>query len=123
MILIEMPGIKKRVARYPQLYSRIGFAHRYYALQGEELAFLLKHHWKSLGPHLAGADFTDAQAMATVARITGGNFRLLQRLFVQLCSASRSSRGGLREFSARREPARGELALWCGGAHRQVQLL
>lgn len=84
LILIGMPGIEKRMARYPQLYSRIGFAHRYYALQGEELAFVLERHWKSLGLHLDGADFTDAQAVAAVARITGGNFRLLQRLFVQI---------------------------------------
>ena len=84
LILIGMPGIEKRMARYAQLYSRIGFAHRYYALQGEELAFVLQRHWKSLGLQLDGADFTDAQAMAAVARITGGNFRLLQRLFVQI---------------------------------------
>ena len=29
-------------------------------------------------------DFTDAQVMAAIARLTGGNFRLLQRLFVQV---------------------------------------
>ncbi len=33
---------------------------------------------------LDGADFTDAQAVASIARITGANFRLLRRLFLQI---------------------------------------
>jgi len=53
-------------------------------LQGDELAFVLTRHWRQLGLSLDGADFTDAQASAAIARITGGNFRLLHRLFVQI---------------------------------------
>lgn len=84
LILIGMPGIEKRMARYPQLYSRIGFSHRYAPLSKDELAFVLKRHWRHLGQEMSADDFTDAQVMATIARLTGGNFRLLQRLFVQV---------------------------------------
>jgi DNA transposition AAA+ family ATPase len=84
VILIGMPGMEKRLSRFPQLYSRIGFAHHYRPLQGDELSFVLTRHWRKLGLTLDNADFTDTQAVATIARITGGNFRLLHRLFVQI---------------------------------------
>jgi DNA transposition AAA+ family ATPase len=45
---------------------------------------VLARHWQKLGLQLDGADFTDAQAVASIARITGGNFRLLRRLFLQI---------------------------------------
>lgn len=84
VILIGMPGLEKRLSRYPQLFSRVGFAHHYRPLQGDELTFVLTRHWRRLGLALDDADFTDAQAIAAIARITGGNFRLLHRLFVQI---------------------------------------
>ena len=84
LILIGMPGIEKRMSRYPQLYSRVGFAHHYRPLLGDELSFVLTHHWQKLGLQLDGADFTNAQAVSSIARITGGNFRLLRRLFLQI---------------------------------------
>lgn len=84
VILIGMPGIEKRLSRYAQLYSRIGFAHHYRPLQGDELSFVLTRHWRQLGLTLDNADFTDVQAIASIIRITGGNFRLLHRLFVQI---------------------------------------
>jgi DNA transposition AAA+ family ATPase len=76
--------MERRLARYPQLYSRVGFAHHYRPLTGDELSFVLTRHWRRLGLELDEADFTDAKAIASIARITGGNFRLLQRLFVQI---------------------------------------
>jgi len=84
LLLIGMPGIERRLARYPQLYSRIGFAHEYRPLGSDELTFVLEHHWSAIGLTLSAQDFTDAEAIAAVARITNGNFRLVQRLFAQI---------------------------------------
>ena len=79
-----MPGIEKRMSHYPQLYSRIGFAHEYPELSREEMQFVLARHWRKLGLEFDGADFTDTRAAGAIIRLTGGNFRLLQRLFVQI---------------------------------------
>lgn len=84
LILIGMPGLERALVRHPQLYSRIGFAHHYRALSDDELAFVLTRHWSRLGLSLDLSDFTDAQAVAAVARITRGNFRLVHRLFTQV---------------------------------------
>jgi DNA transposition AAA+ family ATPase len=66
------------------LVSRIGFAHHYRPLGKDELTFVLTQHWRKLGLELDTADFSDAQAIAAIARITSGNVRLIQRLFVQI---------------------------------------
>lgn len=42
---------------------------------------VLSRHWRTLGLARDLNDFTDAQAVATIAR---GNFRLVHRLFVQI---------------------------------------
>ena len=72
------------MSRYPKLFSRVGFAHHYRPLLRDELLFVFTRHWQRLGLQLDGADFTDAQAIASIARITDGNFRLLRRLFLQI---------------------------------------
>ena len=79
-----MPGIEKRLARYPQLYSRVGFVHHFRPLSGEEIQFVLQHKWPQLGLNIDLSDFTDAESVATITRITNGNFRLLQRLLSQV---------------------------------------
>jgi DNA transposition AAA+ family ATPase len=84
VILIGMPGIEKRLARYAQFYSRVGFVHQFRALSVEEMRSILTHKWQEMGLTLAPNDFTDAEALAAMIRITGGNFRLVQRLCSQI---------------------------------------
>jgi DNA transposition AAA+ family ATPase len=84
VMLIGMPGMEKRLSRFPRFYRRVGFAHHHRPLTGDELTFVLTRHWHSLGINLDNADFTDAQAVATIAPVTGGNLRLLHRLFTQI---------------------------------------
>ncbi len=84
LILIGMPGLEKQFSRYPQFYSRVGFAHQYRPLGNDELLFVLQRHWRSIGKTLDPDDFTDAQTIAAFTRVTRGNFRLLERLFPQI---------------------------------------
>ena len=83
VILIGMPGIEKRLARYPQLYSRIGFAHEYRQLTGDELTAVLTTRLPATEGATDGG-VAHATAVATIVRITGGNFRLVDRLLTQI---------------------------------------
>ena len=79
-----MPGIEKRLARYPQFYSRIGFVHEFRPLAAEEVRQLLE---QVLGRHPAYSypqQPLDPETVATIIRMTGGNFRLLSRLLTQM---------------------------------------
>ena len=50
LILIGMPGFDRQLARYPQLYSRIGFAHQYRPLDPEDIPPVLAHYWQLTRP-------------------------------------------------------------------------
>jgi hypothetical protein len=83
LVLIGMPGIEKRLARYPQFYSRIGFVHEFRPLGAKEIRELLDQRWTPLGVHLPQHPL-DPETVAAIIRITGGNFRLLNRLLTQM---------------------------------------
>ncbi|EMF0131639.1 AAA family ATPase [Enterococcus hirae] len=84
MVLIGMPGIEKRLSRYPQLYSRIGFAHEFDNLSKDETHHILEYKWSDLGIDIKLEDFSDYEAITTIIKITKGNFRLIHRLFAQI---------------------------------------
>src|SRR6478735_5706269 len=84
MILIGMPGFDRQLARYPQLYSRIGFAHQYKPLDVDDLPLVLTSYWNQLGLPLDPDDTNDFETVSAVVRITGANFRLIERLMTQV---------------------------------------
>jgi DNA transposition AAA+ family ATPase len=83
LILIGMPGLEKRLARYPQFYSRIGFVHEFRPLGAPEVSQLLQQHWAPVGVKLPRTTM-DSETVAVIIRVTGGNFRLLNRLLTQI---------------------------------------
>src|SRR5690606_29424448 len=83
LVLIGMPGLERRLSRYPQLYSRVGFVHAYRSLSSSEVGRLLREGWVPPGAALPAEGVSDAEAVAAIVRITGGNFRLLDRLLTQ----------------------------------------
>lgn len=80
VIFIGMPGIEKRLIRFPQLYSRIGFAHVFRPLQHEEIESIIQTNCKVT---VNASDIMDQEAIAAMTRITNGNFRLINRLLRQ----------------------------------------
>lgn len=71
-----MPGLDKRLMRAPQLYSRIGFAHRIESMSDEETRNFLEKRWSHrIKP--SSDDWTSKEAVAAIFRVTRGNLRLM----------------------------------------------
>lgn len=84
MILVGMPGLEKRLARYPQLYSRVGFVHQYRTLDREEQQELIEQQVRSFRGGRDQDRRIEKEAMAQIIRMTGGNFRQMERLLSQM---------------------------------------
>lgn len=84
LILLGMPGLEKRLSRYPQLYSRVGFVHEFKPLSEAEMRFLFEHQSTAFDIPFDTESFDDAEALAAIIRITRGNFRLIERLCAQV---------------------------------------
>jgi DNA transposition AAA+ family ATPase len=84
LILMGIPGLEKRLARYAQFYSRIGFVHEFKPLTETEMRVLLATHADDFGIAFDPANLDAIEAQVAVIRITRGNFRLMERLFAQM---------------------------------------
>ncbi|WPY01716.1 Bacteriophage DNA transposition ATPase domain protein (plasmid) [Candidatus Trichorickettsia mobilis] len=84
LILIGMPGMEKKLSRYAQLYSRIGFVHEFKPLSQEEMLFIMSNYLAKLDINIDPQDFTDHETITAIVQATRGNFRLLNRLLKQI---------------------------------------
>lgn len=84
LILIGMPGIEQQFSRYHQLYSRVSFAPRIPTTGRGRTALRSRTTLAQTRPTFDPDDYTEAQAIAAIARITRGNSRRVDRLFTQI---------------------------------------
>lgn len=74
-----MPGLEKKLARYLQLYSHMGFVHGFKPLREAEMRLVAARHAATFG--IAYPDsLAGIEALAAVIRLTRGNLRLVERL-------------------------------------------
>jgi hypothetical protein len=79
-----MPGLEKKLTRYAQFYSRNGFVHEFRPLSSSEVPRLLSEGRVPTGVTLPAISTIDTETAAAIIRVTGGNFRLLDRLLTQV---------------------------------------
>lgn len=84
LILVGMPGLEKRLARYPQMYSRVGFVHQYRTLDREEQQAIIEQQVSFFQDGSGNDREIEKEAVTQIIRMTGGNFRQMERLLSQM---------------------------------------
>jgi DNA transposition AAA+ family ATPase len=85
MVLIGMPGFAQKISRLPQFYSRVGFIHEFKVLPAAEFKnLMLKTETMQSLLTLSHNLKVDDDAIAAIARMTHGNYRLLERMGSQI---------------------------------------
>jgi DNA transposition AAA+ family ATPase len=67
LVLIGLPGLEKRMSRFAQRYSRVGFAHEFRTLSAAEMQFILAHHWERFGLRLEHTDFQTVKPLPALS--------------------------------------------------------
>jgi len=62
----------------------VGFAHHYRPLDSTDIPQVLSQYWQELGLTYDPRRQADAESVVSIVRITGGNFRLVERLMSQV---------------------------------------
>lgn len=84
LILIGQPGIEKKLSRYAQLYSRVGFAHLFRSVPEEDMRGIIAQQITTIEPSLHPDQVTDPDGVAAMIHVVAGNLRLLQKLCAQI---------------------------------------
>jgi DNA transposition AAA+ family ATPase len=84
LIMTGMPGLEKKLARCPQLHSRIGFVREFRPLREAEMQLVARQHAATFGTAFDPASLDAVEALAAVVRITRDNLRLAERLPAQM---------------------------------------
>src|SRR5919204_912991 len=71
VVFMGMPGLEKRLSRYPQLYSRVGFVHAFRPLSAAHVRQLLQQKWVPAGVTLPEEGMADEEARTAIIRVTG----------------------------------------------------
>jgi len=76
--------MEKKLSRFPQLYSRVGFVHNFKPIGNDEIDNIIISKIIELDKDFNLNNESDKEAFSEIVKITRGNFRIIERLFAQI---------------------------------------